>query len=857
MLRFTYLAAGVSWFLAAAPAPAAPATDPAALIVSLEEAWLRGDVEAYLAAWRFTSEEQRKTERDFARTELSADHVQLQIQQRQPTGPAVNRIEAPARYFTIREPRGRMSQAVLTFERGDGGWAVVKREEVSDIDGLIHLSLDPAGYDARGLTLRLPDLEVRMEEGTLFTAPASVGPTVLVFCGKGAVDFHPGPATEQDQLRQYMGKERLVRRIDRFFLRLHPAMFSEWLGSPQPAKDPQAAKRFAAAQDYFEDKASELYALEASLPRSPWWLVPPPGDAAFVFDGPKGPLTYALDAGGPEGLSLFDRANRRQICLYAADGGKARYSDNDRRAADILHHDISLVLDEGNRTLRGEDTLRIALRQPATSIRLRLHQNFAIESVSHAEVGPLLFFRVRGQDTVMVSLGARGTNESEITLGVRYRGALPTAFVEDEALAQFESTIETLPIDEVRVLTNRTAWYPSTGTDDYATARLRIDIPAEQNAVTGGRLVSSRTQGRRRLIEYVQERRGKYIAVAIGRLLEGTPVSNGSVTLNSFAVPRLRSELPRRVEEARNIITYFESLFGPAPYPQLNLALIERETPGGHSPPGMIVLAERPAFHGRALRDDPASFWDQPGFFLAHELAHQWWGHGITGENYHERWLSEGFAQYAAALWVRRSRGEGAFADVLSRMNRWALRMTDEGPISLGYRLGHVRGDPQVFRAIAYNKAALVLHLLRSITGDEAFFGGLKRLQVERRFSAVGTEDVRSALETTSHLSLQEYFDAWIDGTELPSLTLRYANREVEGSRRTEVQLSPANLPGPVPVALDLVSETSRETHRVSLSPGGGSWSFDGPAAIESVEVRSDELPLVRVRREKLKPESR
>jgi hypothetical protein len=854
MLRSIRLAALALATLAAPAASAAPPQDPAALVDVLEVAWAKADVEGYLAAWRFSSTEDRDAEKAFAQDELGAESVQLHIEALPATARQASRVRVPARFFAVNEPRGRVSQAMLVFERNAEGWAVIERNPVADIDGLTHLSLDPKGYKANGLTLRLPDIEVRMEEGTIFTAPAAVGPTVLVFSGRGVVEFQPRPATEQEQLRQYSGKTRLVQPIRTFFLRLHPSKFFEWLGLDRAVEDLQASARFASAQTYFDRHVGQLYVLDAPLPRSPWWLVPPVGDGALVFDGPKGPLTYALDANSPEGLSLLDRPNRKQVCLYALDGKRARYSDDDRRSTDVVNHDITVTFEPGLRTLRAEDTLRLAIREPTTSVRLRLHEGFAIESVTHPDMGPLLFFRVRGQDTVMVSLGSLGMGGApEIELRVRYRGMVPASFVEDEVLSQIEYSSDDVPLEDIRVITNRTAWYPSVGTDDYATARIRMDVPAELNAVTGGRLVSSRVEGERRIVEYQLDQKGKYISIAVGRLVEGGTATAGSTTIHSFAVPRQRPDLNRRVDEARAILTYFETLFGPVPYPEMNLVVIERSTPGGHSPPGMIVLAERPALLRRQLRDDPASFWDIPGFFLAHELAHQWWGHGIAPENYHERWLSEAFAQYAAALWVRQSRGEPTFRSVLARMNKWALRMTDEGPISLGYRLGHVRGDPQVFRAVVYDKGALVLHLLRLIVGDDGFFTALKRIQADHRFTPIGTHDLQAALEATVTTSLSQYFDAWIDDTTLPTLTLRYAT---EPSGKTRVDLDPTDLPGPVPVAMDLVTGESRDTRRVSLPPTGGSWSFEGAPGVKEVVVRADELPLVRVRRDKRTPAS-
>ena len=49
-------------------------------------------------------------------------------------------------------------------------------------------------------------------------------------------------------------------------------------------------------------------------------------------------------------------------------------------------------------------------------------------------------------------------------------------------------------------------------------------------------------------------------------------------------------------------------------------------------------------------------------------------------------------------------------------------RIPIKGPVYLGYRLGHIKGESRVFRALVYNKGAAVLHMLRRLIGDEAFF---------------------------------------------------------------------------------------------------------------------------------------
>src|SRR5207244_11487684 len=103
-------------------------------------------------------------------------------------------------------------------------------------------------------------------------------------------------------------------------------------------------------------------------------------------------------------------------------------------------------------------------------------------------------------------------------------------------------------------------------------------------------------------------------------------------------------------------------------------------------------------------------------------------------------------------------------------MRKWAIDQSDQGPVSLGYRLGHVRNQSRVFRALVYNKGAVVLHMLRRLMGDEAFFRGIRRFYRTSRFHKAGTEDLRAAMEAEAGRPLDRFFERWIDGSALPKL---------------------------------------------------------------------------------------
>jgi aminopeptidase N len=115
----------------------------------------------------------------------------------------------------------------------------------------------------------------------------------------------------------------------------------------------------------------------------------------------------------------------------------------------------------------------------------------------------------------------------------------------------------------------------------------------------------------------------------------------------------------------------------------------------------------------------------------------------------------------------------------MRQMRKWAIDQTDQGPISLGYRLGHIQGNSRIMRALVYDKSALVLHMLRGLVGDEVFFRGLRRFYRTARFRSAGTADFRAAMEQESGRSLDRFFERWIYGSTLPRLTFSYrADRE-------------------------------------------------------------------------------
>jgi hypothetical protein len=311
----------------------------------------------------------------------------------------------------------------------------------------------------------------------------------------------------------------------------------------------------------------------------------------------------------------------------------------------------------------------------------------------------------------------------------------------------------------------------------------------------------------------------RYLAVVVARLIrigesditlpESLAASSGverlTVAVEAQASQRFRGRTV--AQQAEDIMRFYGSLVGDVPYKSTTVALIESDLPGGHSPGYFAVIKNPLSPSNVTWRNDPAAFDGFPEFFLAHELAHQWWGQAVGWKNYHEQWLSEGFAQYFAALYAQKTRGERTFADMLRQFRRWSLEDSDQGPVHLGYRLGLVKGNVRVFRALVYNKGAAVLHMLRRLLGDDVFFAGLRRFYADRRYQKAGTEDLERALEAESGHVLDRFFERWIYGTDIPRI--RYSTTIGNGTVNVRFEQA-ADLVFDVPVTVTLTYANGR-----------------------------------------------
>jgi hypothetical protein len=815
----------------AAPQPAPP-DGVAVLLAILEEALLKGDASAFLA--RVAPSANREEAEAFARETFQRGATRAVVRERDrqvlmgvlPGDGYQLLIET----LVERGRRGRIATWHLDVRNIDGEWRILTQKRLTFVDRLHRLALDPKReYVVRDLRIDAEDLTLRIATGSMFVADAAdEGLTTLVLMGQGEMVFSPAPAAEKGQLRLFCGAETLRAPFNVAFVRVSDFDLAPYLKKGTLTERRPGVRTLRRATAIFDEYIGKSFSVDLSdLSRDTWSLVPSPGDfLAEVRTRRFGVLTYTRSGTEAEDISLFDRRRKRNISVYASTARLAtlgRFYDEDALVDyDVLDYKVDTTFDPEREWIDGVSTLKLRVAAFAlATLNLRLAESLTVRSVTSDLYGRLLFLRVRGQNSLIVNLPVTVTHDSEFSLTVVYSGRVPSQSIEREAIllppSRGEQAVQDAPTispEPQFLYSNRSHWYPQSPVTDYATATLRVTVPHDFACVGTGEqplgspvLLNPKTPGSKKIYIFVAHEPLRYLACVVTRLfrvhasevaldrtsrvLGGTSVETlpigerlDAVALTIEANPRQQGRGRELLSRATDVLQFYTGLVGDYPYSSFTLAVAESELPGGHSPAYFAVLNQPLPTSQLVWRNDPVSFESYPQFFLAHELAHQWWGQAIGWKNYHEQWLSEGLSQYFAALYADHHRGRNVFDAVIRQMRRSAMAYSKDGPVFLGYRLGHIQGDSRVFRALVYNKAAMVLHMLRRFVGDEPFFAGLRRYYREWRFRKAGTDDLRKAFEAETERSLERFFERWIHEAGLPRV--RFTHRLEPGPDGTQ-----------------------------------------------------------------------
>jgi aminopeptidase N len=317
---------------------------------------------------------------------------------------------------------------------------------------------------------------------------------------------------------------------------------------------------------------------------------------------------------------------------------------------------------------------------------------------------------------------------------------------------------------------------------DKAQCEFVITAPSHYQVIANGTLREETDLGDgRRLTRYTTDAplATKVMTVGIARFAVSHLADFEPFPLQTWVFPQDRKAGFHDFARAAPILEFFIEKIGPYPYQKL--ANVQSKTRFGGLENASAIFYNQDTLNGE--RDNER--------LIAHEIAHQWFGDAVTETDWPHFWLSEGFATYFAALYLEHRHG-------IDRLNQQMAKHRDRifehyhknpGETVIPARVD----DPMnLLNAYCYDKGAWVLHMLRGIMGDEAYWQAIREFYSTHRNGNAQTADFVDIAEDHAKKRLSWFFSQWLQRPGHPNYQGTWFNDEEAGA--VEVRIHQENV---------------------------------------------------------------
>jgi aminopeptidase N len=450
------------------------------------------------------------------------------------------------------------------------------------------------------------------------------------------------------------------------------------------------------------------------------------------------------------------------LLLTALQSGMAHWADSVGAVHDALHYDITVIPSDTGTHVLGEVQITWRLRSSAP-VTMQLDSSMRVIRVlvdgrPNTRIARTMYGRSEGYIAVPHAKRAGDT----ISTRVRYRGFPRDGLI----IGQNQYGERAVFADN---WPNRAhLWFPSHDVPvDKASVAFHVQAPTDEQVIANGLLekIDTLPYGHRVWHYRLEDPIPVYTMVlGMGRFartrLPDADCKTKCVPVTVWTYPRDSAfAVTGPFRRASEILDYFAGTIAPFPYS--SLAHVESKTRFGGMENASAIFYDEKRYASKTLSE----------VTVAHEIAHQWFGDAVTEAAWPHLWLSEGFATYLSALWVGHTLGDSVFrATMRATADTVFQSSVIDRPI-----VDSAATDPMaLLNANNYQKGAWILHQLRGLVGDSAFFAGLRRYYREHQDSTALSSDFARIMSETAGRDLEWYFRQSLMQPGYPILDLKW-----------------------------------------------------------------------------------
>lgn len=511
-----------------------------------------------------------------------------------------------------------------------------------------------------------------------------------------------------------------------------------------------------------------------------------------------------------------------------------RYNPSATRINDILHTRLEVSFDWEKQRLHGKATLDIKPHFYPVNELILDAKNFDIHKLGILKNGKLQELNYKNDTTqLFINLDKVYTRNETYTIYIEYT-AKPneretggsSAITSDKGLyfinpeGKENKHIEIWTQGETEA---NSCWFPTIDKpNEKMTHELLITVPDKYKTLSNGLLIKStnNNDGTRTDHWKMSQVHAPYLVMmAIGdySIIKDTwKRKDGKEIEVSYYVEHDYAPYARDIfGKTPKMIAYFSKLLGVEyPWEKYSQVVVRDYVSGAMENTTATI-------HGEFLYKTKRELLDGHNeSIIAHELFHHWFGDLITCESWANLPVNESFANYSQYLWDEYEYG----ADVADHyayieMQGYLLQSKQSGYADM-VRFDY-KDKEEMFDAHSYNKGGRILHMLRNIIGDEAFFESLKIFLTENAYQPVEVHHLRLAFEKVTGQDLNWFFNQWFYAQGHPKfkITQEYDDVKKEITVTIEQKQNFEKVPlYIIPVEIDIYAAGEKTTHSVKLT---------------------------------------
>jgi aminopeptidase N len=488
---------------------------------------------------------------------------------------------------------------------------------------------------------------------------------------------------------------------------------------------------------------------------------------------------------------------------------------------DVLHYDISLELTDGDDSIAGTTRIHILMRKDSVpGMWLDLADMQVDKLLVDGADRPFIYREGRlSFDFDRI----RSKNETAV-VEVRYHGK-PAS----NALLIGKNRYGRRVFFTANWPDHAHHWFPSIDhPSDKAAVDVTVIAPEKYDVVSNGRLVQSESlpDGRKRTYWSESKDIPTYcIAIGVAEFFIQRRVDADSVPLDWYSYPQDAETAAAKFRPTAEALRYFSALIGAYPYEKL--AQVQASIPYGAMENASAI------FYHESLFKMPISEYPIP-----HEIAHQWFGDSVTEADWDHLWLSEGFATYFDALFHEHGQGPESLKQIMAGS---AKKLGDYRFARTAPMIDPSEKDPaQKANPINYDKGAWILHMLRGVLGDDAFFRGIRSYYQRYAGKNARSEDFQKTMESASGASLSAFFHQWLYQPGWPEYEVSW--HWDESRRQVKCRVRQLQSTGIFDMPMDIAFEvdTRREVRRFRISKAEQEFKIRLPGKPSSIKLDPD-----------------